>query len=537
MDTLALSDMPFSACGTPVASAWAGDIRARWHEASLQQAMDGYLVHSEEGRILEVSARLCDLTGFRREDLLATTLFELCDTDPRQIVELIERNALQGWARIQVELRRAHDSAVPVELNARFGQTEGGPFHAVFVRDLTDDRAAQAREAELQARLARSERIESLGVLAGGVAHDLNNILGPLVGYPDLMEEELPPDSSALEMVREMGMSARRAAAVIQDLMTLARRGNYRKEPVNMNDLVSSYLSSPEFRKLQKASPEVVVETELDPAPLPIMGSVPHLMQVMMNLVGNAYEAMDSEGFITLQTRSRYLDVPVGGYDEISEGDYVVLRVADTGSGIPTECLQRIFEPFYTRKAMGRSGTGLGLAVVYGVVKDLYGYIDVKSAPGKGSEFTVYFPVTRETTVKSPAAQSDLRGGERILIVDDIEEQRRLADRLLSSLGYAVSTVPSGEACVEFLQRETVDLLVLDMIMPGGMDGLETLQQVQRLRPTQRCIIASGFAETGRIKAAMELGVSEYVLKPYTLDKIGQAVRRELDRIGRPARR
>ena len=538
-DLLQRAPMNFAALSIDSTSEWGNEevcpddaaFQQTRRDASLRHALDGFLVHSQQGRVLEASERLSGLTGYTPDELLERSVFELCDADPRLLVGAIESSQAEGRARLETNLFRRNGSTVPVELNLHRGEYEGEVFHSVFVRDLTGARAAQVEEAELQARLARSERMESLGVLAGGVAHDLNNILGPLVGYPELLEEDLPADSPCLEMIREMGTSAHRAAAVIQDLLALTRRGNYRKEPLSLNDLVHTYLQSPECRRTMGLHPAIHLDTELDPFPLPILGSAPHLQQVLMNLVNNAFEAIEGEGAVTIQTRCRHLDLPVGGYDEIEEGDYVILTVSDTGAGIPPESVQRIFEPFYTKKMMGRSGTGLGLSVVYGVVKDLSGYIDVQSDVGRGTTFALYFPVTRQSSDTPLPSVPSFRGGERILVVDDVREQRNLATRLLSSLGYEVSSVPSGESCIDFLRQKSVDLLVLDMIMKGGMDGLETLKRVRDIRPTQRCIIASGFAETDRVKSAMALGAGEYVLKPYTLDKIGQAVRTELDRL------
>ncbi|MBA4394516.1 MAG: hybrid sensor histidine kinase/response regulator, partial [Desulfobacca sp.] len=225
-------------------------------------------------------------------------------------------------------------------------------------------------------------------------------------------------------------------------------------------------------------------------------------------------------------------DKPIPGYEETREGEYVLLMVSDTGSGIPQADLRRIFEPFYTKKVMGRSGTGLGLAVVWGTVKDHNGYIDVRSKEGKGSTFTLYFPVTREVLMeerKSPSRTDYLGQGESILVVDDIKEQRSLAANMLGSLGYQVNTVASGEEAVETLKSKPVDLLVLDMIMDPGIDGLETYKRILEIRPGQKAIIVSGFSETDQVRRAQALGAGPYVRKPYVLEKIGMAVRRELD--------
>ena len=222
------------------------------------------------------------------------------------------------------------------------------------------------------------------------------------------------------------------------------------------------------------------------------------------------------------------------GFDHVKkEGDYVVLTVADSGVGISPQDMKQIFEPFYTKKVMGRSGTGLGMAVVWGTVKDHGGYIDVQSHEEKGTVFTLYFPASREglSGEKLTVSIEDCRGnGESILVVDDVEEQRTIATAILSKLGYHGAAVSSGEDAVEYIKKNPVDLLVLDMIMGTGMDGLETFRKIIKWKPGQKTIIASGFSETWRVKEVRRLGAGGYVKKPYSLEKIGFAVRKELDK-------
>jgi CheY-like chemotaxis protein len=253
-----------------------------------------------------------------------------------------------------------------------------------------------------------------------------------------------------------------------------------------------------------------------------------------MNLVYNAAESMPNGGEIHIATENRYLDKPISGYDHVKEGDYVVLNVSDEGVGISSQDIKRIFEPFYTKKIMGRrSGTGLGMAVVWGTIKDHNGYIDVKSREGKGTTFTLYFPVTSKDLANknTPVSIEDYRaGGESVLVVDDVENQRNIATILLSRLGYSVTAVSSGEEAEEYMKNNKADLLVLDMIMDPGIDGLETYKRILKLHPGQKAIIVSGFSETKRVKEAQKLGAGAYVKKPYLLEKIGLAIRAELDR-------
>jgi CheY-like chemotaxis protein len=222
----------------------------------------------------------------------------------------------------------------------------------------------------------------------------------------------------------------------------------------------------------------------------------------------------------------------VKGYDRVDEGEYVVVTVSDQGQGIAPADLPHIFEPFYTKKIMGRSGTGLGLAVVWGTVQDHNGYIDVQSDTGKGTCFSLYFPMT---TIAAPAKDAPLPvgtyngHGETILVVDDVELQRDLAVDLLTRLNYKATAVASGKDAIAYVQNHKVDLLVLDMIMDPGLDGLATYRQILAHQPDQRVIIASGFSETGRVKDAQRLGAGAYIRKPYTIEKIGLAVHQALN--------
>jgi len=208
----------------------------------------------------------------------------------------------------------------------------------------------------------------------------------------------------------------------------------------------------------------------------------------------------------------------------------VVLSVADNGVGIAADDLEKIFEPFYTKKKMGRSGTGLGMAVVWGTVKDHNGYIEVESIEGKGTIFELYFPVDRmKAEEEKPTLLVEYAGrGESILVVDDVAQQRDIASVLLTKLGYSVKVAASGEEAVEYMKENSTDLLVLDMIMAPGIDGLDTYIKILELHPGQKAIITSGFSETDRVKEAQRLGAGQYIKKPYTLEKIGLAVKAEL---------
>ena len=256
------------------------------------------------------------------------------------------------------------------------------------------------------------------------------------------------------------------------------------------------------------------------------------IKKTLMNLVVNASEAIEGAGTVTISTMSRYLDEPLKGYEDVRAGEYAVLSVSDDGSGITPKDLERIFEPFYTKKVMGRSGTGLGLAVVWNTVQDHNGYINVNTSK-KGTVFELYFPVTRDevTAEKEKVPLEDYLGhGEKILVVDDEERQRMIASGILTRLGYTAETVSSGEEAIEYVKTNPVDLILLDMVMPKGINGRETYQQIIKIRPGQKAVIASGYAKTKEVDIAQELGAGKYIMKPYTLEKIGVAVKEALEK-------
>ena len=399
--------------------------------------------------------------------------------------------------------------------------------------DISERKQAEEKRRELEDKLQRSEKMEALGTLAGGVAHDLNNTLGIIVGYSELLSSGIDKSSPLQSKVANIMKGGERAAAIVQDLLTLARRGVQTRSVVNINDIIRNFLKTPEYERILSYNPRMQVNADLPTDILNIMGSPIHLHKTVMNLLSNASEAMPHGGSLNIKTSNQYLDKAISGYDYVREGEYVVFSISDTGDGISPDNIRHIFEPFYTKKAMGRSGTGLGLAVVWGTVKDHDGYIDVQSEEGKGTTFNLYFPVTREEISVDNISLSlpDYKGkGESVLVVDDVKEQRDLASEMLSRLSYSVSSFSSGEEAVEYLKTNSVDILILDMIMDPGMDGLDTYKEIIKLYPGQKAIIVSGYSETDRVREAQSLGAGTYVKKPYVMERLGLAVRKELDR-------
>jgi len=385
-------------------------------------------------------------------------------------------------------------------------------------------------QQKLELQLNHAQKMEAIGTLAGGVAHDLNNVLSAQVGYPDLILLDLPENSPLKEPILRIQESGQKAAAIVQDLLTMARRGVVVTDVVNLNQVVQRYFKSPEYERLALFNPSVNIKSNLDINLSNIVGSAIHLFKVIMNLVNNAAEAMPDGGDVLISTKNQYIDKNT---EKPVRGHYATLSISDKGTGIAAKDIERIFEPFYTKKVMGKSGTGLGMAVVWGTIEDHKGYIDVKSKENVGTTFTIYFPVT-EKDVKAPKQALPLEkymgNGESILVVDDIEGQRIVASDMLGELGYSVKSLASGEEAVKYMQENAIDLIIIDMIMDPGIDGCETYRQIIKIHPEQKAVITSGFSETDKVGMTQRLGAGEYIKKPYSLEKIGFAVKKELMR-------
>lgn len=520
--------------------------RNRHLETILESIAEGIL-ETYNGKIVYSNSAAVSLFGMNPEKLLSRNPADLFNEDVRPQVEKLLKEPAGKPSNI--------DPDTPVLLNGRQvilkrravkGDTA---TNIIMIKDVTERKETEKELAEyrdhlealVKARtdeltqtnemLRHAQKMEAIGLLAGGVAHDLNNILSGLVSYPDLLLTDLSPDSPLRKPILTIKKSGEKAAAIVNDLVTLARRGIATTDVIQVNDIVSEYLKSPEYGKLKSEHPNVEIITDLETNLLSIKGSQAHLFTTLMNLISNASESMPKGGAIRISTENRHLDSPLRDNEDIKEGDYVVLTVADTGTGISTADQLRIFEPFYTKKVMGRNGTGLGMAVVWGTVKDHLGYIDVRSTMGQGTEFRLFFPATREPlpeAVEMIPVDEYLGNGETILVVDDVAEQREIACQILKRLNYHVTAVSDGEAAIEYLKTHTADLVILDMIMDPGIDGLETYKRILDIRPNQRAIIASGFSESEHVKAAQKLGVGSYLKKPYLLETLGKAVHSEL---------
>jgi PAS domain S-box-containing protein len=507
------------------------------YRSILESIDDGYFEVDLTGNLMFLNESTCRMLGYGRHELLGMNYSQFMDTLTSEkvfrtfsaVYRTGEATRALDWKMLRKDKSECFVQALVSLIRNPAGEPIG--FRGL-ARDVTGQILAEKERMVLEARLQQAEKMKAIGTLAGGVAHDLNNVLSGIVSYPELLLMDLPEDSPLRKPILTIQKSGEKASAIVQDLLTLARRGVAVSQVISLNQVVDDYLKSAEYVKMRAMYSEVDIKVETTPNLLNMIGSPVHISKSLMNIVNNAAEAMPAGGEIRIKTENRYVDHPVKGYDAIAAGEYVVLSVSDDGIGISAADIERIFEPFYTKKVMGRSGSGLGMAVVWGTVKDHKGYIDVESRPKRGTTFTLFFPVTRKDLSRKnePFPREKYMGrNESILIVDDVAEQREIASELLKKLGYTVTSVPSGEAAVDYLKTARVDLVILDMIMEPGMDGLETYRKILSLNPGQKAIIASGFSETGLVREVQRLGAGVYVKKPYTTEEIGVAVHRVLN--------
>lgn len=383
----------------------------------------------------------------------------------------------------------------------------------------------------LQGQYHRAQKMETIGLMAGAVAHDLNNILSGIVSYPELLLMKLPEQSDLRRPLEMIQTSGKRAAAVVDDLLTVARGVASVKSVEDINSIVTCYVESPEFIEIKKLHPDIKFSFKLDPQELVIFCSIVHVQKCIMNLVANGAESIKGVGEVTLSTKKVTYSED-DNKDHVSQSDTsVVLTVSDSGSGILPEDVEHIFEPFYTKKKMGKtSGTGLGLAVVWNTMQDHDGTVKVVTDEF-GSHFSLRFNQSSEKKqllLDTFEYTELLSQGETVLVIDDEELQREITTQLLVFLGYNVSSVHSGEEAIVFLKNTHVDIVILDMLMEPGMNGYQTYEKIKEINSDQKAIITSGYSEDVHVDKTLKLGANALVKKPYSIEQLGRALKKAL---------
>lgn len=493
-----------------------------------EASWEGVVIHNK-GLVVEANEQFFNIFGYEKEELIRTHMLEKL-FPPESLVQVSSRIERGLIGSHEVVGMRKDGSEFPVEVRSNFIEFQGQTLRICAVRDISERKRAEQENLALQIQLAKTNKMEALGMMAGAVAHDLNNILSGIVSYPELMLMEMDESHNYWESINLIQKAGKRAASVVTDLITIARGATIEKSVKNPNSIIVDHLSSIEHKDYTSNYQRVTISTNLDGDLLNMNCSEMHIRKVLMNLIGNALEVVGSDGEVKLSTENVHLAEPKMAYERIEAGDYVKISISDNGPGIPSRHLEHVFEPFYSKKVMGKSGTGLGLAIVWTTIHEHRGFIDVKSGQ-EGTSFELYFPSTKEQEFcDNPAVSINaLRGnGEIILVVDDQQAQCSTTRALLENIGYRAVTVTSGEDALDVCKKTQMDLVILDMILEDGMNGRETYEQLLKINPQQKAIVVSGFSENEEMIKIQELGVSHFVKKPYTLDQLGMAVKQSL---------
>ena len=497
--------------------------------APLQGSTHAVLVVDRAGRILDASDAACRLFGGEKATLTSLQAGDLIDRLDETALDLIVRSGT-GERRVVADVmcHRRDGAAFAGEVAAKQIelQHDGGATITLVVSAVQARRSEESAGADV--RLARAERLEMAGTLAGQIAHDFNNLLTPLLAYPELIRREIPDNAVVTEYLDIMEKTASDMSRLTQQLLSLSRRGQIGNDVFNINTLIEQVVTL-----MQSVMPAGVdVEFELADNLLAVKGSKDQLRRVIENLCQNAVDAMGESGRLRFRTSNVYLDAPVGVYGNVNVGEYVKIDVSDSGSGIDPTIRDKIFDPFFTTKRTARQrGSGLGLSIVHGIVRDHGGYVDLESTVGRGTTFYIYLPISR-LPINKTVADTLPHGTERVLIVDDDAPQVQVLVSLLDVLGYKATGAHSGEEAVRLVRDEKreFDLVILDMILEGGMDGLDTFAELRKIRPRLKAVLISGFTKAARnIARAQQMGAGAYLRKPLTIDRVARVVRNELD--------
>lgn len=380
----------------------------------------------------------------------------------------------------------------------------------------------------------RDKRMRTVGIMAGGVAHDLNNVLSGVTTYPEMLLLNMDKDDPMYGPLTTILHAGQKSADIVKDLSTLSKGSVSHEHIVDVNYLIREFVSSQTLIDHLPRHKYIKVIPIYSKKPVYIKGSSTHIYKIIMNLTLNAMNSIEDDiGLVRIITDVVTLSKPLDKYIDVRKGKYVKLTVEDTGRGISEEDLDHIFEPFYTKNTLGinGSGTGLGLTIVWAAVHEHAGYISVDSNT-TGSTFNIYLPLDENAYMKKTPVikiEKHLGAKERVLIVDDNKTQIRILGTLLKTLNYDVAAANSGEEAIGILKTgKEFDLIILDVLMPPGMNGCDTFREIKKINPEQKAIIASGYIDSSKVKSAMKLGIRYFIHKPYTINEISEKIKTTL---------
>jgi len=501
-------------------------------QALAEASWEGIVIH-DDGRFIEANRQFLTLFGFTTTELSEGLFFNKI-VAPESMPTVLKRIKTGKIGSFEIIGQKKDGSKIPVEVKSQFIQYLERTVRVCAMRDISERVKAEEENLMLQLKLAKAQKLRALGLMAGSVAHDLNNILTGVVSYPDLLLSQMNESDKYYPSIKKIQEAGKRAAAVVSDLVSIARGRLPKTSVENINDIILSHLSSLEHSERQAEHPGVVIQTQLQNDLFNSYCSPQHIHKILLNLIGNALDALQNDGVIKISTKNCVLRKPIaaGPQTVLSAGEYIKLIVSDNGPGVDDKDKDHIFDPFYSTKTMGKSGTGLGLSIVWNTVQEHGGWVEMKNNK-PGVKFEIYLPGTRDEVYSQQdvgTARSLQGNGESILLIDDEEEQNELIAKLLTNLGYKVFSVVSGEEGLDFLQSQKVDLVILDMIMGNGLNGRETYEQILRRYPHQKAIVVSGYSKTVEAQKIKNLGVAHFLEKPVTLPQMGSAIKQVLSK-------
>ena len=499
------------------------------YRAIFDTAVDAIIVSDQRGTIREFSKAAERMTGYSAAEVIGQNMRVLLPPDLRQEHERYTARYL--WTVHELEVCRKDGSIFPAHLSIAEWWAGGHRRFTGILHDLTSQKQEQVERTKLETQLHQAQKMEAIGNLTGGMAHDFNNMLGVIIGNIDLLRDLRKDDADVDELTCEALDAAFRGADLTRRLLAFARQQPLQPKRVDVNALVSGIT-----RLLSRTLGEdVEILLQLSPQLWPIVVDPAQLEASLTNLATNARDAMPDGGRLMVATSNRCLDADYAAqHSEVVPGGYVMIEVSDTGSGMTQKVADRIFEPFFTTKSRDK-GTGLGLSMVFGFIKQSGGHISVYSEPGIGTTFRLFLPRMMEdvSADEESAAVPLVHGrGETVLVVEDNAPLRRVATRQLGELGYRVLAAENATAGLRLMEQQSIDLLLTDVVMPGGVNGRELARQARQRWPRIKVVFTSGFSEVRLNGDAGSLSSFAPLLgKPYRKEDLANAARQALDRV------
>ena len=483
----------------------------------------------EDGLYVDVNEGFTSLTGFTREEVIGKTSVEInLWNNPDDRKKLIQGLRAKGYYdNLEAQFRKK-DASIGIGLmSARVMTLKGVPHILSITRDITERKRVEKEKEKLEAQLVQAQKMESIGTLAGGIAHDFNNILAAIIGYSELALDDVSDPVKLKAEISEVIKAGGRAKNLVAQILTFSRKTEQAYTPLELPTLVKESL-----KMLRSVIPTTIdIRSELIESGL-VMSNPTQIHQLMMNLCTNAAHAMEETGGVLSVTLGKTIFSGEDARDlVISPGAYIKLTVSDTGHGMTPEIMEKIFEPYFTTKELGR-GTGLGLSVVHGIVKSHGGSIVCRSKPEKGTTFEVYLPELElgKEPVESVKEDYLFKGSERILFIDDEPDLASIAKKMLGKLGYDVTTSTSSLEALDLFKADPdrFDLVVTDMTMPG-MTGDKLARKLMEIRPGIPVILCTGYSDRVSGETTKEIGIREYIMKPLQKKTFAGAIRKVLD--------